>query len=365
MGYILTSKGLNYAHLPKALLKFHTYPDRNRTPLEEHLVESTLYLQDARHICRVHITVSEEHFADVETYISSIRNHYETEYNVKFEIALSVQLSSTNTIAVDREGKPFRDTAGNLVFRPGGHGALLKNLHAIEEEIIFLKNIDNIVPDRLKTETVKYKKILGGYLIKLQGKIFQYLRSLDSEEPNAKQYSEMADFCRKELSLTLPTGFDKFPDTRKKGLIFNVLNRPLRVCGMVKNEGEPGGGPFWVEGKDGSRSLQIVEEAQIDAKSEKQKAIWKSSTYFNPVDLVCGIRDYRGKKFDLGSYVDKKASIVSSKSYEGNTSKVLELPGLWNGSMAGWNTVFVEVPSSTFNPVKTVEDLLREEHGNT
>ncbi|HOO91474.1 MAG TPA: DUF4301 family protein, partial [Syntrophales bacterium] len=315
-----------------------------------------------RHICRVHITVSEEHFADVETYISSIRNHYETEYNVKFEISLSVQLSSTNTIAVDKAGKPFRDDTDHLLFRPGGHGALLKNLNSIEDDIIFLKNIDNIVPDRLKAETVQYKKIHGGYLIRLQEEIFGYLQSIDDKEPDIIRYSEMADFCRRNLSVTLPADFEKLTHARKKELIFHILNRPLRVCGMVKNEGEPGGGPFWVVGKDGTHSLQIVEKAQIDATSKEQKTVWESSTYFNPVDLVCGIRDYRGKKFDLENYVDRGTSIVSEKSYEGNVLKVLELPGLWNGSMAGWNTVFVEVPSSTFNPVKTVEDLLRDEH---
>ncbi|MBW2558475.1 MAG: DUF4301 family protein [Deltaproteobacteria bacterium] len=360
--YILTSKGLNYAHLPKALLKFHTYPDRNRTSVEEHLVEATMYVQDDSNICRIHITVSEEHSSDVEDYISSVREYYESGYNTKFEISLSTQLSSTNTIAVDTEGKPFRDDAGRLVFRPGGHGALLKNLNTIEEDIIFVKNIDNIVPDRLKPETVLYKKILGGYLAGLQEEIFHYLRFLNENEPDEKQFSEIADFCHKKLFAVLPSDFDKFPNTRKKEFVFGMLNRPLRVCGMVKNEGEPGGGPFWVEGKDGAQSLQLVEEVQIDAKSEEQKTIWKSSTYFSPVDLVCGIRDYRGEKFDLEKYVDRDTHIVSDKSYEGKPLKVLELPGLWNGSMSEWNTVFVEVPLITFNPVKTVEDLLRDEH---
>ncbi|MBW2595073.1 MAG: DUF4301 family protein [Deltaproteobacteria bacterium] len=360
--YILTPKGLNYAHLPKALLKFHAYPDHNRTSLEEHLVEATMYVQDYRHICRIYITVSGEHRSAVEDYILSIREYYETGYNIKLEISLSVQLSSTDTIAVDMEDKPFRDEKGGLVFRPGGHGALLKNLNAIEEDIIFVKNIDNIVPDRLKPETVLYKKILGGYLVKLQEEIFHYLRFLNENELNEKQFSGIADFCREKLCAVLPSDFEEFPDTRKKGFVFDMLNRPLRVCGMVRAEGEPGGGPFWVKGKDGAQSLQIVEEAQIDAKSEEQKAIWKSSTYFNPVDLVCGIRDYRGEKFDLERYVDKDTHIVSDKSYEGKFLKVLELPGLWNGSMARWNTVFVEVPLATFNPAKTAEDLLRDEH---
>ncbi len=360
--YILTSKGLNYAYLPKALLKFHAYPGRSRTPLEEHLVEAAMYVQDDRHICRVHITVSEEHRQDVEDYIASVRGRYETEYNVRFEIALSVQSSSTNTAALDAEGRPFRDETGRIVFRPGGHGGLLKNLNAIEGDVIFVKNIDNVVPDRLKPETVLHKKILGGYLLKLQGEIFHHLRFLSGNTPDERQLSRVAGFCRERISAAVPSDFDNVPAARKKDLLFDILNRPLRVCGMVRNEGEPGGGPFWVEGQDGTRSLQIVEKAQVDMGSKRQGAIWESSAYFNPVDLVCGIRDYRGERFDLERYVDRNAWTISHKSYGGEPLKVLELPGLWNGSMAGWNTVFVAVPPATFNPVKTVEDLLRDEH---
>ncbi|MDO9515735.1 MAG: DUF4301 family protein [Syntrophales bacterium] len=360
--YILTPKGLNYAYLPKALLKFHAYPDYSRTPLEEHLVEAAMYVQDDRHICRLHITVSEEHRRDVEDYISRIRERYETEYNVRFEIALSIQSPSTNTIAIDSEGRPFRDEAGRIVLRPGGHGALLKNLTAIEGDVIFVKNIDNVVPDRLKQDTILYKKILGGYLLKLQGEVFHHLRFLSDNTPDEKQLSGIAGFCRERLSRGLPPDFDTFPAARKKTLLFDILNRPLRVCGMVRNDGEPGGGPFWVEEQDGTRSLQIVEKTQIDMESKRQRAIWESSAYFNPVDLVCGTRDYRGEKFKLERYVDGNTWTVSHKSYEGQSLKVLELPGLWNGSMAGWNTIFVAVPSTTFNPVKNVEDLLRDEH---
>ncbi|MDD5722526.1 MAG: DUF4301 family protein [Syntrophales bacterium] len=360
--YILTPKGLNYAHVPKALLKFHAYPDLSRTSLEEHLVEAAMYVKDDRRICKVHITLSAEHLRDVEDYIASIRGRYETEYNVRFEIALSIQAPSTNTIAIDREGEPFRDEAGRIVLRPGGHGALLKNLSLIEEDVVFVKNIDNVVLDRLKPETVLYKKILGGYLLKLQGDIFHHLHFLSGGMPDKKQLSAIADFCRGKLSIGLPSGFDKFPASQKKALLFDMLNRPLRVCGMVRNEGEPGGGPFWVEGQDGTRSLQIVEKAQVEVGSNRQRAIWESSTYFNPVDLVCGIRDYRGEKFDLERYVDGSTWTISHKSSGGQPLKVLELPGLWNGSMAKWNTVFVAVPSATFNPVKTVEDLLRSEH---
>lgn len=360
--YILTPKGLNYGGLPKALLKFHAYPDGSRTPLEEHLVEAALYVRDVRRICRVHATVSEEHRRYVEDHLADIRGRYEAAYDSRFEIALSVQSPSTSTIATDMEGRPFRDRNGRLVFRPGGHGSLLKNLNSIEDDVIFVKNIDNVVPDRLKPETVLYKKLLGGYLVRLQGEIFYHLRLLSDGAPNDTQLSETAGFCREKLSRGLPSDFDALPSPRKRDILFDMLNRPLRVCGMVRNEGEPGGGPFWVEERDGTRSLQIVEEAQIDGTSKRQREIWESSSWFNPVDLVCGIRDYRGEKFDLERYVDGRTWIVSHKSHEGQPLKVLERPGLWNGSMAGWNTVFVAVPSATFNPVKTVEDLLRDEH---
>jgi len=365
LGYILMPKGLDYMHLPKALLTFHAYPDHNRSPLEEHLVEAAMYVQDKNRACRLHITVSEEHRSKVDEYISRIRDYYETGYNVKFQISLSIQFPSTNTIAVDTEGTPFRDKTGRLMFRPGGHGALLKNLNSIEDDIIFIKNIDNIVPDRFKPETILYKKILGGYLVTLQEQIFRYLRSLNENTPDREQLSEIMDFCRGTLCVIPPSGFEQIPDTHKTQLLFDILNRPLRVCGMVKNEGEPGGGPFWVKGSKGEQSLQIVEKAQIDGKSDTQNTIWESSSYFNPVDLVCSIKDYRGEKFDLRKYVDDSTGIISNKSYEGQSLKVLELPGLWNGSMAGWNTIFVEVPSITFNPVKTVEDLLRDEHRET
>ncbi len=360
--YILTPKGLDYGHSPKALLKFHAYPEGSRTPLEEHLIEAALYVRDNRHICKVHLTVSEEHRREIEDYLAGIRDRYETAYDARFEITLSIQSPSTDTIATDEEGRPFRDKNGKPVFRPGGHGSLLKNLNSIEEDIIFIKNIDNVVPDRLKPETILYKKLLGGYLLRLQGETFHHLRLLSDSAPNDTQLSETAGFCRERLLRELPPDFDTFATKRKEDILFAILNRPLRVCGMVRNEGEPGGGPFWVEERDGTRSLQIVEEAQIDLTSKRQREIWESSSWFNPVDLVCGIRDFRGEKFDLKRYIDEKAWIVSRKSYEGQPLKVLEHPGLWNGSMAGWNTVFAAVPPSTFNPVKTVEDLLRDEH---
>jgi len=360
--YILTGSGLNYVHLPKALLKFHAYHDCNRTPLEEHMVEAALYVRNAEGICRIHCTVSEEHRSDVEDYFSRVRKYYEARYNVRFDFRLSTQLASTNTIAVDMENRPFRDSRGMLVFRPGGHGALLENLNAINGDIIFLKNIDNVVPDRLKGITVRYKKILGGYLVRLQEEIFEYLRLMSSEEMDEKFLSKATSFCEERLNIVFPPGFDVVSDVERRNFIVDRLNRPLRVCGMVKNVGEPGGGPFWVEEEDGTQSLQIVEEIQVDLRSERQETIWRSATHFNPVDLVCGVRDYRSERFDLSRFVNRKAISITQKSEEGRDLRALELPGLWNGSMALWNTIFVEVPIETFNPVKTVNGLLREQH---
>jgi hypothetical protein len=360
--YILTSKGLNYGNLPKALLKFHMYPDGSRAAIEEHLVEAALYTKDSGKICRVHFTVSEEHQKDINDYLAQVTKSYESSYDVKYDITLSAQMSSTNTIAVDLDNCPFRDHEGRLVFRPGGHGALLENLNGIEGDIIFLKNIDNVVPDRLKPATILYKKILGGYLISLQNEIFRYLRLMSKNELDVNTLNELIVFCKRKLHMVFPLLFEELPLTEKCSTIFKKLNRPIRVCGMVKNEGEPGGGPFWVNEDDGTQSLQIIEETQIDAKSKEQKDIWSSATHFNPVDLVCGVRDYRSQKFDLHEFVDTNAYFISKKSEKGKDLRALELPGLWNGSMAFWNTIFVEIPIETFNPVKTVNDLLRPQH---
>ncbi|MBN2515716.1 MAG: DUF4301 family protein [Deltaproteobacteria bacterium] len=359
--YILTPKGLNYAHLPKALLKFHTYPDHTRTSLEEHLVEAASYVQDVNHICRLHFTISDEHTSEVEELIAHVKEYYETKYCITYDLSLSVQLPSTNTIAVAMDNTPFRDKRGELVFRPGGHGALLKNLNALDYDIIFLKNIDNVIPDRLKPETIMYKQIIGGYLIKLQEKSHAYLRLLTAEQANTSRLSEIIRFCREELFIGFPFDFEDLPVRQKIDIVIDKLNRPFRVCGMVKNQGEPGGGPFWVEEGE-TQSLQIIEQAQVDLSSEEQKRIWSSSTHFNPVDLVCGVKDYKGQKFDLDRFVDENSYFISQKSMEGRDLKALEFPGLWNGAMARWNTVFVEVPIITFNPVKTIVDLLREEH---
>ena len=359
--FILTPRGLNYAWLPKALLKFHIYPGHTRTALEEHLVEAALYVRDARNICRIHFTVSEEHKFRFTDLLSRIKRYYESLFNVRYEIETTVQHSSTDTIAVDTENRPFRDRNGKIIFRPGGHGSLLKNLNAIDGDLIFIKNIDNVIPDRLKDITVLYKKILGGYLVRLQDEIFHHLKVLSQERLDEELLLRVIDFCQEKLFHSFPDGFLNESESARKKYIFQMLNRPVRVCGMVKNESEPGGGPFWVE-EDGTQSLQIVEQNQLDLDSEEQKDIWKSSTHFNPVDLVCGVRNYQGKKFDLNSYVNRDAVLISKKTHEKGELKALELPGLWNGSMAFWNTVFVEVPLGTFNPVKTVNDLLRKSH---
>lgn len=359
--FILTPRGLNYTWLPKGLLKFHIYPGQARTALEEHLVEAALYVRDAQKVCRIHFTVSEEHESRFINVLSGIRGYYEKLFAVKYEIAVTTQHPSTDTVAVDMENKPVLDRSGKIMFWPGGHGALLKNLNDIDGDIIFIKNIDNVVPDRLKDITVLYKKILGGYLIQLQDEIFNNLKLLSGRRVDDELLSRVIRFCQGKLFLFFPDGFWNDSSFAKKEYVFRMLNRPLRVCGMVKNEGEPGGGPFWVE-ENGTRSLQIVEQNQLDLNSEEQKDIWKDSTHFNPVNLVCGVRNYQGEKFDLNSYANMDAVFISKKSYEEGELKALELPGLWNGSMAFWNTVFVEVPLETFNPVKTIGDLLRKAH---
>jgi hypothetical protein len=363
--FILTDHGLGYGRLPKALLKFHASAEGARTALEEHLVEAAMYARDAGNCSRIHLTVSPEHVQVIRKRLSEVIGAYEERCGTIFDIGLSTQETSTNTIAVDTACRPFRDGSGGLVFRPGGHGALLHNMDAIPAEIIFLKNIDNCVPDRLKPETVRWKKILAGYLLLIQERIFHYLSLLDRDDGGGADLAEIATFCRERLHIVLPADFEALSGAERNNLFFRKLNRPLRVCGMVRNAGEPGGGPFWVDmGAEAADAplLQIVEEAQIDRQDPRQRKIWMSSTHFNPVDLVCGISDFRGRKFTLQEFVDPALSIISRKSEQERELLALERPGLWNGSMAFWNTLFVEVPLSTFNPVKVVTDLLRPQH---
>jgi hypothetical protein len=365
ISYILTSKGLHYGQLPKALLKFHAYPGQgSRTALEEHLVEAALYVRDAGSRCRIHFTVSPEHERAVADWLQRVKGRYEKRFDAHYDVEISRQESSTNTIALDTGGRPYRDADGRLVFRPGGHGALLKNLNRIDGDIIFIKNIDNVIPDRLKPATVLCKKMLAGYLILLKEEITGYLTWLAQDRPEEEMIHCIMDFCRCKLCISFPSALAQASVREKGRFLFDKLNRPLRVCGMVRNEGEPGGGPFWVEDPEGNdaQSLQIIEEFQVDGGSAAQRAIWASATHFNPVDLVCAVRDYRMRKFDLNRFVDQQAVCISRKSEKGRDLLALELPGLWNGAMAHWNTVFVEVPIETFNPVKTVRDLLRSQH---
>jgi len=360
--YILTPLGLNYGKTPKALIKFHAYHDngRHRTALEEHLVEAALYAADADRKCRLHFTVSEEHLPMVSRFLAEITRGFEKQWGVTFEIGLSCQSCASNTVALEGE-ELYRDGAGHLILRPGGHGALLDNLQALDGDIIFIKNIDNVAPDRLKPVITLYKKVLGGYFIRLEEELFRHLQNLSGEEMALEQVREALLFCRQELHWDLPAAFAGLPLPQQRTLIIGKLNRPLRVCGMVRNEGEPGGGPFWIDAGEG-QSLQIVEAQQIDGGCEQQKAVWSAATHFNPVDLVCGCRDYRTQKFDLAQFAEPQTATLTQKTEGTRKIKILEHPGLWNGAMARWNTVFVEVPIATFNPVKTIDDLLRPQH---
>lgn len=362
--YILTEKGLDYANLPKGLITFHRYPEGARTAAEEHMVEAAEYTRDERNFARLHFTISPEHRNKFIELFARIQSYYEAKLNVKFNISFSIQDPSTDILAVDENNQPFRNPDQSLMFRPGGHGALLKNLQDIDADLVFIKNIDNIVPDRLKSHTFRYKKLLGGYLLTLKEQIDKYLKTLLTNCPDSLLLDEMVHFAKEKLFLTVPKNFYSLPHSEQCSLLFNLLNRPVRVCGMVKNEGEPGGGPFWVIGNKDVQSLQIIESSQINLDDAGQRSIFSNATHFNPVDLVCCIKDFTGKRFLLSDYVDENTGFISKKSSGGKTVKAQELPGLWNGAMAGWITIFIEVPIITFNPVKTVNDLLRKEHLN-
>lgn len=358
---LLLDRGLGYGQLPKGLLKFHKYPSGARTPAEEHLVEGANYAVSGDRV-NLHFTVSPEHRSKFQAHVDEIKKKYENLFGVKFQISFSEQKASTDTIAVDLDNNPFRDSAGGLLFRPAGHGALLENLNDLDADVIFIKNIDNVVPDRLKEETFVYKKIIAGALLDQQARIFENIERLEKGSLSDKELASMYDFLEKELCIIdHPTGRSASPGEQEKYLK-EKLNRPIRVCGMVKNEGEPGGGPFWCKNPDGSVSLQIVESAQVDLSDARQKKVFEESTHFNPVDLVCGTKNYKGQKFDLMKFTDPQTGFITQKSKDGKELKAQELPGLWNGSMSDWNTIFIEVPVSTFNPVKKVTDLLKEQH---
>ena len=358
---LLRQPGLNYGNLPKGLLKFHKYEDNSRTPVEEHLVEGALYATNSNGKVNVHFTVSPEHRPLFKALVDAKVPAYARRYGVDYNITFSEQKGSTDTIAVDTDNQPFRDENGNLLFRPGGHGALIENLNDLDADVVFIKNIDNVVPDKRKGDTVLYKKVIAGVLISLQQQVFSYLHLLDTGKYTHEQVLEILHFLQKELQCRNPE-VKNLEDSELVIYLKKKLNRPIRVCGMVKNVGEPGGGPFLAYNHDGTISLQILESSQIDMNDADKKDMFESGTHFNPVDLVCVVRDYKGHKFDLSKYVDKETGFISRKSKNGRDLKALELPGLWNGAMSDWNTIFVEVPLSTFNPVKTVNDLLREQH---
>ncbi len=357
--FAISDKGLKLSTMPKAVIEFHKYDDHIATPIEEHIKEAKEYMCDSEKNIRIHFTISGEHQFLFEEIVQSITQVLEKE-GYRLFVSYSVQKKSTDTIAVDLYNDPFDDN-GKLLFRPAGHGALLENLNDINGDLVYIKNIDNVVPERLLPDTVKYKQIIGGVLVHLQQKCFEYLQRLDKGLPE-KEIEEVFNFAVNELNVTFPKYFEEFTYSEKTELIFEKLNRPIRVCGMVKNEGEPGGGPFWVKESNGNISLQIVESSQIDLNDPNQKKIFESATHFNPVDLVCGLKNFEGENFDLLKYRDPSTGFITQKSKDGKPLKALELPGLWNGSMAFWNTIFVEVPITTFAPVKEVNDLLKPQH---
>ena len=345
---LITDSGLGYGNMPKALIAFHKYPENVKTPLEEHLSEGFEYARSGDDV-HIHFTISPEHRSGFETLLNRIVPEYESKYGVKYDVSLSEQKMSTDTIAMNPDKTLFRNEDGSLLFRPAGHGALLANLGEIDADLIFIKNIDNVSVESLRGDTVKYKQALAGLLVYLQQQIFDFMKAIDS---NNADIVKIHEFITNNLGikLTAPLSLAEYRD---------ILNRPIRVCGVVKNTGEPGGGPFWVRDKTGLVSLQIVDSNQI---SPESKDIMNKSEYFNPVDLVCGIKDYQGNKFDLNQYVDEDCGFISEKSKNGLTLLAMERPGLWNGAMAKWNTIFVDVPLNTFTPVKIVTDLLGSAH---
>ncbi len=357
---LLNAEGLNYGQLPKGLLLFHSYQEGPRAPMEEHLVEAALYASSNSE-ANVHFTVSSDHKDLFRARVQQTVDKYAEKYGIKYNVSFSEQKPSTDTIAANADNTPFRNADGSLLFRPGGHGALIENLGDIDADVVFIKNIDNVVPDRLKDDTVEYKQLLAGVLVAMQRRAFGYLRLLDTGNYSHEQVEEIIRFVQHEL-FCRKEDIKHLEDAELVIYLKQKLNRPMRVCGVVRNVGEPGGGPFVAYNSDGTTSLQILESSQIDPANEEYVQMFRQGTHFNPVDLVCALKNYKGEKFDLKRYVDPLTGFISSKSKDGKELKALELPGLWNGAMSDWSTIFVEVPLSTFNPVKTVNDLLRDQH---
>lgn len=352
---IVGEPGLGYGSLPKALILFHAYADAPRTALEEHLVEGAAYACSDGEV-NIHFTVSPEHRAGFEALLEEVLPRYAARYGVRYRIGMSEQKPSTDTVAVNPDNTLFRQADGSLLFRPAGHGALIENLNELQADIVFVKNIDNVTTDARRGDTIRYKRALAGLLVELREELFALLRRADAGDTTEAWAAQAERFLRERLSLVLPASVAA---ADRVAWLRRMLDRPLRVCGMVRNEGEPGGGPFFVRDADGTESLQIVESSQI---APQDRPIMARAAYFNPVDLVCSLRDYRGGRYDLTRYVDPRTGFISEKSKDGRPLRALERPGLWNGAMAHWNTVFVEVPVTTFSPVKVVNDLLRPAH---
>ncbi len=356
---LLHTPGLGYANLPKALLPFHHYLNGTRTSLEEHVREAIMYAETTGETIRIHLTVSAQFKTQVSAHLETIQQNVSAS-GMNFELSVSIQKPSTDTIALDANDQIFRNDQGDIIFRPGGHGALLENLNDCQGDIVCISNIDNVVPDYLKESTVQWRKALGGYLILVQERVFHHLQQLASPHPEVIKKAKT--FIEDQLKHQFSESFDSMDIQKKANQLKQLLHRPIRVCGVVPNTGDAGGGPFWVEHANGSQSRQIVEQSQADPTSELQQQLFNTATHFNPVDLVCGVRDYRGVPFNLLEFSDPNTSFISHKTYQGRPLKALEWPGLWNGGMANWNTLFVEVPRSTFNPVKTLMDWLHPHH---
>lgn len=364
LNQLLGGEGLNYGSKPKGLLKFHKYSVKDRrTAFEEHVREAIRYCENREGIVRIHLTVSPEHLDGFQTEAARVLPLIEQEKGINIDLSFSFQKPETDTIAVDQENEPFRNPDGTLLFRPGGHGALIRNLDALDADLVFISNIDNVAPDRLKNLRVEQKQVLGGVLLEIRSKIFYYLQQLEgSEKPEKTRLDSMLSYLHERLGIAIPEMLEGWDIHDLKNWLVSTMNRPIRVCGMVRNEGEPGGGPFYVRSESGQISLQIVESSQVNLEDPEKVKIVQASTHFNPVDLVCSLRNYKGEKFNLKHFVDSNTGFISEKSVGGKSLKALELPGLWNGSMAGWLTLFVDVPMETFTPVKTVFDLTRREH---
>ncbi len=361
---ILDEKGLGYGQSPKAVILFHKYENQVRTSFEEHLVEAAKYCVNKDRKVRLHFTISENHKDTFSILLEKVKTEYEKVYNCKYDIDFSFQKSSTDTVAVNKDNTLARDENGNLIFRPAGHGALIENLNEIDADIVFIKNIDNVVHDKYKEITYKYKELLAGVLVLLKEKTDSFLNIFYNRDCDEVDFSTIKDFCEKNLGIATKN-FDEFEsESEYKKYLIDLLNRPIRVCGMVKNENQPGGGPFWVRGNNNDISLQIVESAQVDMKTDSQKAIFNQATHFNPVDIVCSVRNFKGEKFDLTKFVDYQTGFITEKTQQSQSLKVQELPGLWNGSMANWISVFVEIPLDTFTPVKVLNNLLDKGHNS-